>query len=362
MTDPTPSHQEVSSTQSSVTVIDEEQGTQEFEASQEDVEQEDGEHEHVRTGRTSNALNWHIAYCFLFTFDQASKYQELEHRFFDGQMKWAAIHEYMTHQIELKDNIEWLKSSPKPLVLLKNKSRAILNRLCAQNPASKFCFSGQSADDFVTLIPGAKQFLSRTLQIVDAEEKLHKAQAQVLEPVERFWYQVLNEESDIPIFNQTQLKRIADFRDLVYKSKTPENILVPQELRPNEEFRKQLRSVKGRDVQEVVRKKLELIENYGYTLNAAIAKRQIQAAARYKQLLQGKALSLTTEHLQHFEKAEKFCIEHCKERGTAHEELKKSLAEIKEQLTDLTEIKEQQQHIIDLLDNITKILMNHHNS
>ena len=81
MTDPTPSHQEVSSTQSSVTVIDEEQGTQEFEASQEDVEQEDGEHEHVRTGRTSNALNWHIAYCFLFTFDQASKYQELEHRF-----------------------------------------------------------------------------------------------------------------------------------------------------------------------------------------------------------------------------------------------------------------------------------------
>ena len=76
MTDPTPSRQEVSSTQSSVTVIDEEQGTQEFEGSQ-----EDGEREHVRTGRASNTINWHIAYCFLFTFDQASKYQELEHRF-----------------------------------------------------------------------------------------------------------------------------------------------------------------------------------------------------------------------------------------------------------------------------------------
>ena len=345
-TDPTPSREEASSTQSSVTGIEEEQGTHEFEGTQEDVEQEDSEHEHVRTGRASNTLNWNIAYCFLFTFDQASKYPELEHRFFAGQMMWAAIHEYMIHQIELKDKIEWLQRSPRPLVLLKNKSRAILSRLNTQNPASQFCFSDQSADDFVTLIPGAKQFLSRTLLMVEAEEKLHKAQAQVLEPVEQFWYELLKEECDIPIFNQTQMKRIADFRDLVYKSKTPEYIFVPQELKPNEEFRKQLRSVKGKDVQEVVRKKLELIENYGYTLNAEIAKRQAQAAARYKQLVQEKALSLTTEHLQQFEQAIKYCIEHC----TAHEKL----------LESLSEIKKQQQSIIDILDYIAKILTNRH--
>ena len=366
-TDTMLSSQETSSTQGSETELHEQHETQVFDETQEEMELEQSEQEPTRTARSSNSINWHIAYCFLYTFDQASKDLELERKFFDGQMKWAAIHDYMIHQEELQENIDWLKSSSRPLVHLKNKSRAILSRLSSQNAASKFCFSGQSAEDFESLIPGAKQFLSRTLAIEDAEEKLHKAQAQVMERVEQFWYKLFNEECDLPLFHQTQLKRIEDFRRQVMKSKTPESIPVPSELAPNDKFREELRKVKGKDLQEVVQKKKELVENYGYTLNAAIAKAQMQAAARYKQILQQQAMSLSAEHLEHFQHAEKFCVEHCKEEGTAHEKLMETLTEMKDQMTEMKnqnavmkdqiiEMKEQQRHLMETVDFIAQTL------
>ena len=100
-------------------------------------------------------------------------------------------------------------------------------------------------------------------------------------------------------------------------------------------------------------KKKELVENYGYTLNAAIAKAQMQAAARYKQILQQQAMSLSAEHLEHFQHAEKFCVEHCKEEGTAHEKLMETLTEMKDQMI---EMKEQQRHLMETVDFIAQTL------
>ena len=95
-------------------------------------------------------------------------------------------------------------------------------------------------------------------------------------------------------------------------------------------------------------------------MNAAIAKAQMQAAARYKQILQQQAMSLSAEHLEHFQHAEKFCVEHCKEEGTAHEKLMETLTEMKDQNAEMKdqiiEMKEQQRHLMETVDFIAQTL------
>ena len=63
-TDPMLSSQETSSTQGSETELHEQHETQVFDETQEEMELEQSEQEPTRTARSSNSINWHIAYCF----------------------------------------------------------------------------------------------------------------------------------------------------------------------------------------------------------------------------------------------------------------------------------------------------------
>ena len=116
-------------------------------------------------------------------------------------MKWATIHEIMLNEFEHRESNNWLKGTLKPLVLLKNRSCAIMIHFCTPNTQSKFCFCEQFGKDLAPLIPGAMQFLACTLAIIDAKQMLHKAQAQIMVPIEHFWYSLLNEVFDHPIYS-----------------------------------------------------------------------------------------------------------------------------------------------------------------
>ena len=280
------------------------------------------------TGKQLEAHNWDVSYCFLYTFDQASKSKERSERFFDGQVKWKDIYNYMMTEPALVGHIEWLKNAKKPLVLLKNKSRSIMNYLNTQNPLAKFRHCGKSTGAFAPLIPGAVQFLTDALQ-KGSESRIRRMQAQVIEPIERFWYSLLNCERDLPLFCQLQMKRVAEFRAKVYNSKTPQDLVVPAEIRINEDFRQAMLNTKGRHYPETATKKMELIERYGYKFQEAIA--------QARKSLQKQGFALCEEHARKFEEAEKLCVEHIKEQQTALAGLTKDVAEMKEQVAALVE-------------------------
>ena len=237
-----------------------------------------------RPRRSNAALTWDIAYCLLKVYSTVPS-DAIDSR--NHRMRWKTVVQKTREMPCLQGHLGWLNVSPNPTPLIKNKTQSLCMAITTGTPETMLQFSGRSNAELVAMVPQAREVLVKHVkqyQMIEARAKLQK---ELDEKVQQEWSHVFTEINCPLVFQRSQLKRLDEWKDLVYSSENHQSVAVPQELIVRPDLLPRLKDVSTRfkTKQRVIDEMINVIKDCGYTFDPTVQIEKQTASKMFNSVL-----------------------------------------------------------------------------